>query len=287
MKVWLAAARPRTLSAAIAPVAVGTAAAEGFIAWRFAAALIVSLALQVAVNFANDLFDAKRGIDTAARVGPARATASGLVTPTQMKVAIALSFLVAGLAGTALAAAAGWELLVVGGASLVAALAYSGGPKPYASHGMGEIFVFIFFGLVATVGSTYVQDETVSRLSYVAAVPVGLLATAILVVNNLRDIETDARANKRTLAVRIGESRTRSLFQALVILAFIDTLAVAAITSSALPALALVAAPLAVRPVSIVMNSNEPSELIEALGATARLQLGYSLLLAVGLWAWN
>ncbi len=287
MKVWLSAARPRTLSAAIAPVAVGTAAAEEFIAWRLIAALVVSLALQIAVNLANDLFDANRGVDTDARVGPVRATAAGLVTPTQMKIAIGLSFVVAGVAGTALAAAAGWELLAVGAVSLVAALAYSGGPKPYASHGLGELFVFIFFGLVATVGSTYVQDETVSRLAYVAAVPVGLLATAILVVNNLRDIETDARANKRTLAVRIGESRTRSLFQALVILAFIDTLAVVGITSSALPALALIAAPLAVRPVSMVMNSNEPSELIEALGATARLQLVYSLLLAVGLWAWN
>lgn len=285
--MWLSAARPRTLSAAIAPVAVGTAAAEEFIAWRLIAALVVSLALQIAVNLANDLFDANRGVDTDARVGPVRATAAGLVTPTQMKIAIGLSFVVAGVAGTALAAAAGWELLAVGAVSLVAALAYSGGPKPYASHGLGELFVFIFFGLVATVGSTYVQDETVSRLAYVAAVPVGLLATAILVVNNLRDIETDARANKRTLAVRIGESRTRSLFQALVILAFIDTLAVVGITSSALPALALIAAPLAVRPVSMVMNSNEPSELIEALGATARLQLVYSLLLAVGLWAWN
>jgi 1,4-dihydroxy-2-naphthoate octaprenyltransferase len=287
VKVWLAAARPRTLSAAVAPVAVGTAAAGTFIAWRAVAALVVSLALQVAVNFANDLFDAKRGIDTERRVGPMRATASGLVTHTQMKVAIGIALMVAAGAGVALAAAAGWELLAVGGAALVAALAYSGGPKPYASYGMGELFVFVFFGLVATVGSTYVQDEAISRVSYVAAVPVGLLATAILVANNLRDIDTDAQAGKRTLAVRIGDRRTRSLYQALVILAFIDALAVAAVANSALPALALIAAPLAVKPVSTVLHSDRPSELIEALGATARLQLVYSLLLAVGLWAWN
>jgi len=285
MKVWIDAARPRTLTAALSPVLVGTAAAERFIVWRGIAALIVSFGMQIGVNYANDLFDAAHGIDTEERVGPRRATASGSVTPTQMKVAIFVSLAVACGAGLALAAAAGWELLVVGALCVLAALAYSGGSRPYASYGLGEVFVFLFFGLVATAGSTYVQDEKLTQIAYVAAIPVGLLATAILVVNNLRDIPTDAASGKRTLAVRIGAARTRLLYEALVVVALIYTVVVAAVDGSYLPLLALVAAPLAIRPVSLVLRRNDPPSLIEALGGTARLQLAYSILLSVGLWA--
>jgi len=282
--VWAQAARPRTLPAAIAPVLVGTAAASGFIAWRFAAALVVALAMQVGVNFANDLFDAAAGVDSASRTGPVRATATGLVEPRHMKIAMIAAFAVAGVAGAGLAVAVGPELFVVGAVCIVAAVGYSGGRRPYASRGLGEIFVFVFFGLVATVGSQYVQDEVVSPLAYTAAIPVGLLAAAILVVNNLRDIPTDAAAGKLTLAVRLGERRTRRLHQALVGVAFIYTLVVAIVARSFMPLLALVAVPVAVRPVSLVLRSSEPHELIDALAGTARTELVYGALLAVGLW---
>jgi 1,4-dihydroxy-2-naphthoate polyprenyltransferase len=281
---WFEAARPRTLTAAISPVLVGTAVADRFIAWRFAAALGVALALQVAVNFANDLFDARSGIDSEIRTGPRRTVATGLIAPGAMKIAIGASLLVAGALGTALAIAVGPELFVVGAASAIAALLYSGGPRPYASYGLGEVFVFVFFGLVATAGSAYVQDGSLSQLAYVAAIPVGMLATAILVVNNLRDIETDALSGKRTLMVRIGAPRSRRLYQALVILAFAYAPIVAAVDGSFLPLLALVAAPAAVRPMTLTLYRSQPQELITALAGTARLQLIYCVLLAVGLW---
>ncbi|MDQ3982742.1 MAG: 1,4-dihydroxy-2-naphthoate polyprenyltransferase, partial [Actinomycetota bacterium] len=215
MRLWVEAARPRTLPAAVVPVLVGTSAAGHLIVWRFAAALLVSLALQVAVNYANDYFDGVRGVDTPERAGPRRAVASGLVRPSQMKAAVGLALAVAAAAGIALTIAVGPELLLVGALSIGAALAYSGGPRPYASAGLGEVFVFVFFGLVATVGSAYVQVETIPRLTVLASVPVGLLATAILVVNNLRDIPTDAAAGKKTLAVRLGPRGTRRLYAAL------------------------------------------------------------------------
>lgn len=278
------AARPRTLAAAIAPVLVGTAAADNFIAWRMAAALVVALAIQVGVNYANDLFDATRGVDTSERVGPQRAVAAGLVSPGSMRAAMIGAFVVAGAAGVALAAAVGWELLLVGAVSFAAAVAYSGGPKPYASRGLGEVFVFVFFGLVATVGSAYVQEETITQLAYVSAIPVGLLATAILVANNLRDIATDRGAGKATLAVRLGVRRTRLLYEGIVVVAFLTTGAVAAAAGSLLPLLALAAVPFAVRPTLAVLHSEEPAELIAALGGTARLELIYAVLLAVGLW---
>jgi 1,4-dihydroxy-2-naphthoate octaprenyltransferase len=284
MKVWIEAARPRTLSAAVAPVIVGTAAAEILIAWRFLAALVVALSLQIGVNYANDLFDGLRGVDTAERLGPRRAVASGAVTPGAMKLAMILALFVGAAVGLTLVAAVGPELLVVGAASILAALAYSGGSKPYASRGLGEVAVFIFFGIVATVGSAYVQDETLSRVAYAASIPIGLFATAILVVNNLRDIPTDSASGKTTLAVRLGAPRTRRLYQWLIGSAFVCTLAVAAVASSFLPLFGLVAAPLAVRPVGLVLDSDEPRGLIEALVKTGRLQLVYAALLAVGLW---
>lgn len=283
-KVWLEAARPRTLSAAVSPVLVGTAASDNFIAWRALLALVVAAGMQIGVNFANDLFDAKRGVDSEARVGPVRATAAGLVSHTAMRNAMIAAFSVAAAAGLVLSLSIDPRLILIGIACVVAAVAYSGGPKPYASAGLGEVFVFVFFGLVATVGSSYVQDERLHQVAYVAAVPVGLLAVAILLANNLRDIETDRAAGKNTLAVRIGERRTRLLYQAVVILAFFDLGIVAAVIGSPLPLLALIATPFAVRPVSTVLHSAEPRELIGALAGTARLQLIFCALLAVGLW---
>lgn len=216
MRIWVEAARPRTLSAAVVPVLVGTATGGAFLPWRFAGALTVALALQVAVNYANDYFDGVRGVDTPDRVGPRRATASGLVKPGQMKTAIAVALGIAACAGLGLTFAVGPELLLIGFASIVAALAYSGGPRPYASAGLGEVFVFTFFGPVATIGTAYVQAETIPALTVVTSIPIGLLATAILVVNNMRDIETDVVAGKRTLAVRLGPRGTRHLYAGLI-----------------------------------------------------------------------
>ena len=283
-RTWIEAARPRTLPAALAPVLVGTAAASRFIAWRALAALVVSLSIQIAVNYANDLFDGIKGVDTVERTGPRRAVASGLVSPRSMKVAMLVALGVAGLAGLALAIAAGYELLIVGALCFAAALGYSGGSRPYASRGLGELFVFVFFGLVATAGSQYVQDESLSQLAYVAAIPIGFLASAILVANNLRDIATDEAAGKRTLAVKMGEGRTRRLFQALIVIALLYTFVIAGVADSFLPLLALAATPFAVRPVLNVLYGQQPAELIAALGGTARLQLIYAALLAIGLW---
>ena len=281
--VWVAAARPRTLPAAVAPVLVGTAAAAAFIAWRFAAALVVALAVQVAVNFANDYFDGVRGVDTAERTGPRRAVASGDVSPGAMKRAIAIALCVAALAGLALAAAAGWQLLIVGAVCFLAALGYSGGPRPYASAGLGEVFVFVFFGVVATVGSQYVQDERVVWLAVVAAIPVGLLATAIRVINNLRDIPTDRAARKVTLAVRLGERRTRLLYVALMAVPVVFPAAIAAVLGTPWPVLGLLYAPLAVRACRTVLRGARGPAVIPPLGDTGRAELVFAAGLAVGL----
>ncbi|HWH31889.1 MAG TPA: 1,4-dihydroxy-2-naphthoate polyprenyltransferase [Egibacteraceae bacterium] len=282
--VYWEAARPRTLPAAVAPVLVGTAAAERFLPGRLLLALVVGLALQVGVNYANDYFDGVRGVDTPERVGPRRAVASGLVAPAAMRAAMLVAFGLAGAAGLALALLVEPWLLAVGAVCLAAAAGYSGGPRPYASAGMGELFVFVFFGLVATVGSAYAQDERVVGAAVAGAVPMGLLASAILVVNNLRDITTDARAGKRTLAVRLGRGRTRLLFAALVAGAFAAVPAIAALDGAVAPLLALAAAPLAVPPLRIVWTREEPRPLIAALGGTARLELAVGVLLAAGLW---
>jgi len=285
-EVWVAAARPRTLPAALSPVLVGTASATRLIEWRMAAALVVALAVQVAVNFANDYFDGVRGVDTVDRRGPRRAVASGLVAPERMRAAIVAALAVAAAAGLALAAAVGWQLLAVGLACFAATIGYSGGPRPYASVGLGEIFVFVFFGLVATVGSAYVQDEHLRWLPAVAAVPVGLLSVALLVVNNLRDIPTDARAGKRTLAVRLGDRATFYLYIVLINTAILSTGMVALVSLSVWPAVAFLALPLALTAQNRVaggMEADDPAELIAGLVATGRLQLVYGLLLAGGL----
>jgi 1,4-dihydroxy-2-naphthoate octaprenyltransferase len=284
-RVFLLAARPRTLPAAVAPVVVGTAAAQRVIPGRFALALLVGLALQVGVNFANDYFDGVRGVDTPDRVGPTRAVAAGLATPAAMRRAMLAAFAVASVAGVVLGLLVDWRLVAVGAVCLLAAVGYSGGPRPYASAGLGEVFVFVFFGLVATVGSAYAQREAVLGPAVAAAVCMGLLASAMLVVNNLRDINTDRAAGKRTLAVRLGRAGTRRLFTGLVAAGILGAAAVAAAARSAWPLAGLLAVPLAAGPARIVLREADPRRLIAALGATARLQLVFGVLLAAGLWA--
>jgi 1,4-dihydroxy-2-naphthoate octaprenyltransferase len=271
VRTWVEAARPRTLPAAIVPVVVGTAAGGVFAPWRFAGALVVALALQVAVNYANDYFDGVRGVDTPDRVGPRRAVASGLVAPARMKVAIAVALGVAALAGLALTVAVGPELLLVGAASILAALAYSGGPRPYASAGLGEVFVFVFFGPVATIGTTYALSETIPSLAEWISIPVGMLAAAILVVNNLRDVETDAAAGKRTLAVRLGPRATRWLYAILVLGAIVAATATAAWFDLRWPYM-LVPLGLSIV-VAVKVFRYDGRELIPCLGLTALVHL--------------
>jgi 1,4-dihydroxy-2-naphthoate polyprenyltransferase len=280
------AARPRTLPAAVAPVLVGTAAAArpvGELAWgRALLALLVALALQVAVNYANDLFDGLRGVDTEARTGPRRAVASGLVTPAVMRDAMLGALAVAAAAGLALAWTVGWELLLVGVLAILAALGYSGGPRPYASAGLGEVAVFVFFGLVATVGSAYVQDEAVTGVAVLAGAAMGAFATALLVVNNLRDIPTDRAAGKVTLAVRLGEGRTRALYLVLVAGAYLLLVPLVVLTSEGWLALAALSVPLAWQGVERVRHAPLGPQLVAALGHTAQAQLAYAILLALG-----
>lgn len=284
MNPWVAGARPRTLPASVSPVLVGTAvaASEGpLVAWRAGAALVVALALQVGVNYANDYSDGKRGTD-ARRQGPVRLTASGVVAPEAVRTAAAVAFAVAAVAGLALAVTVDLRLILVGVACIAAAVLYTGGPKPYGYSGFGEAAVLVFFGFVATAGSAYVQLERLPGVALVAALPVGLLACAILVANNLRDIGTDAEAGKRTLAVRLGTARTRVLFLGCVTGAFVAVVGIGLARPPA--ALALLAAPLALGPMRIVSTRLDPPSLVAALVATARLQLLTSVLLAAGLW---
>src|SRR5712691_755341 len=224
MRIWIMAARVRTLPAAVAPVLVGTAFAGFYHVFgplRFVAALLGAIFIQVGTNLSNDYSDARRGADTEDRLGPVRVTAGGLVPPRQVLVATRVSFGVAVLAGAYLTAIAGWQLLAVGAASILAGVLYTGGPRPYGYEGLGELFVFLFFGVVAVTGSYYVQVQELPWQAFALAVPVGLLAAAILVVNNVRDLETDRRAGKRTLAVRLGRTRTRTLYVAMLSCAFL------------------------------------------------------------------
>ena len=287
---WIVGARTRTLPAAVVPVLVGTAAAvhasgewnHGVIVWRALAALVVSLAIQIATNYANDYSDGVKGTDSAGRVGPTRLVASGLASPNAVKRAAFAAFGVAAIAGLALAAVAGWWLIGVGVASFLAGWFYTGGPRPYGYAGFGELFVFVFFGIVATAGSTYVQRETFTGVSFAVAVPVGLFATALLVVNNLRDIPTDAKTGKRTLAVRLGDRRTRILYVVLMTVPFL-TLPFIAGLSRVGAALAFVALPSARKPAEIVLGGAAGRELIPVLGRTGRVQLLFGAFLAIGL----
>ncbi len=286
MNAWIAGARPRTLPAAVVPVAVGTAvtvgdnAGVGIIWWRVVAALVVSLALQVGVNYANDYSDGVRGTDDV-RVGPVRLVAGGLKAPAAVKRAALLAFAVAAVAGGALALTVGPELLVVGAAAIAAAWFYTGGSHPYGYLGLGEVFVFVFFGVVATAGTTYVLVERVVGRALLASVTVGCLACALLVVNNLRDIPTDRTAGKRTLAVRLGERGTRLLYTWLLLVAALFVVAVGVTRPFALIGLAGFAA--ALPPVRQVLAGAAGKQLIAVLGATGRVQLAVGALFSLGL----
>ena len=283
--VWLRGARPRTLVASICPVLVGTAvAASGgrLVPWRALAVLVVSVAIQVGVNYANDYSDGVRGTDTPARVGPVRLVASGLASPSRVKLAAVLAFAVAGFAGLALALAVDPRLLLVGVVCVAAAVLYTGGPRPYGYAGFGELAVLVFFGLVATTGTAYVQTERLEGLALAASVPVGLGAVAILLANNIRDLDGDRAAGKRTLVVRLGRARSRSLFLVTVVAMFVMVALIGVARPAALAALAAV--PLAVAPVRLVRHRQDGPGLVAALAGTARLQLAVCTLLAIGLW---
>lgn len=283
MKKWWAGARPRTLPAAIVPVMVGTAVAESegvVVWWRLLAAMTVALAIQIGTNYANDYSDGVRGTDDV-RVGPVRLVASGLATPQAVKRAALLSFGVAAVAGLGLALAVNPLLILVGAASFAAGWLYTGGPKPYGYIGLGEVMVFLFFGVVATTGSAYVHTEEVSGLALAASVPVGLLATALLVANNLRDIPTDAVAGKRTLAVRVGDRTTRAFFVACLAVPFV-LLGLLALTKPWV-LLAVLVIPVAVGPARRVIGGAAGPQLIRVLQDTGQVQLLYGILLAMGI----
>lgn len=282
---WIKGARPRTLPAAFTPVAVGTGIAVGAGAanWpRAGLALLVALALQVGVNYANDYSDGIRGTDSE-RVGPVRLVGQGLAKPASVRAAAFGSFLIAAIAGLILVALVGqWWLIAVGIASILAAWLYTGGPKPYGYAGLGEVFVFIFFGIVPVVGTAYVQTLTVTPAAVVASVGVGALACAVLVTNNLRDIPTDEAAGKHTLAVRIGDRRTRRIYVVLVLIAFIAAVLLAIIDRWTV-IIALFALPLAVGPLRSILRGAVGPALVPVLKATGLLVLGYGVLLAIGL----
>jgi 1,4-dihydroxy-2-naphthoate polyprenyltransferase len=281
---WVEGARPRTLGAAVAPVLVGTSAAAadagGVIWWRAAGALVVALALQVGVNYANDYSDGVRGTDRD-RKGPLRLTATGTASPAAVKRAAGLAFAVAAVVGLVLSLVVNPWLLLVGVASIGAAVLYTGGPKPYGYLGLGEIMVLVFFGFVATIGSAYVQVEYVPGAAWWGSLVVGLLACAILVVNNVRDVPTDAVTGKRTLAVRMGAVNARRLFVGCYAGAFLAVVVIGVTQPWAL--LGLLALPLGVAPVRIVLTRADPPSLVAALVATSRLEVVVAVLVSVGL----
>jgi 1,4-dihydroxy-2-naphthoate polyprenyltransferase len=283
-RIWVEGARPRTLPASIAPVLVGTAVAHaeaGDVVWgRAALAAVVALALQVGVNYANDYSDGVRGTD-AQRAGPLRLTASGLASPGAVRAAAGLAFAVAAAAGLALSLIVEPWLLAVGVAALAAAVLYTGGPKPYGYLGLGEVMVLVFFGFVATVGSTFVQLERAPAAAWWGSLVVGLLACAILLANNLRDVDTDAAAGKRTLAVRIGAAKARTLFPVLVGGAFLAIVPIGLEHPWSFATLAV--APLAVTPVHLVLTRRDAPSLVQALVATARLEIVVAVVLAAAL----
>ena len=283
---WIAAARLRTLPAAVVPVVVGTAVAHATraIAWGPAlAALGGALAIQIGTNFANDVFDAERGADGPDRIGPLRAVSAGLITAAAMKRAMAFAFVVASLFGLYLTATVGWPIVAIGLASIIAGIAYTGGPYPLGYHGLGDIFVLLFFGFVAVCGTAFVQLDHVPRLALWASVPVGALATAIIVVNNLRDRSTDARAGKRTLAVRLGRTGAIVEYAALLAVAYAVPIGLAIAARDPWRALPIVTAPLAARRLRDLVTATTGPEFNACLAATAQLLLVHGVLFAIGL----
>jgi 1,4-dihydroxy-2-naphthoate octaprenyltransferase len=279
MNKWIIGARPRTLPAAIAPVLVATAyAGSNWSPIRALAALLVSLSLQIGVNYANDYSDGIRGTDDS-RVGPVRLTASGLASPKSVQSAALISFLIAALIGLTLAAATSWWIILVGALAINAAWGYTGGTNPYGYKGLGEISVFLFFGIVATVGSYYVQVEELNLQIFVIAIPMGSLACAILAVNNLRDRAQDEVVGKKTLAVRLGDKGARRLYIALLVSAHLFAL----LTFRPAAALTLLAAPLTWKLARGVASGTSGKDLIPLLARTGKLQLVFALLFALGL----
>lgn len=285
-EAWILAARPKTLLAAVAPVAAGTgfAAADGaFAALPALAALVGAVLIQVATNLANDYYDFVRGGDTEERVGPLRVTQAGILPPETVRRGMAVTLLLAFLVGVYLIAVGGWPIAVVGLLSLVCAVAYTGGPYPLAYHGLGDVFVLVFFGFVAVGGTYWVQALRLPGHVLWAGAAVGALNTAILVANNLRDIETDARAGKRTLAVRLGPRGTRMEYVLLLAIGAVAAPVGVAVLGWPVPTLiTLAASPLAVAPLRRVLGERDPRALMPALGQTARLAGAYGLLLALG-----
>ncbi|NNC40827.1 MAG: 1,4-dihydroxy-2-naphthoate polyprenyltransferase [Acidimicrobiia bacterium] len=285
-RAWWQAARPHTLPAAATPVLVGAglATGDGVFRWGpFLAAMFGALAIQVAANFTNDLSDARKGADTDARIGPPRMVASGIISERQMAAATAAAFVLASIAGVYLIVEAGWVIAAIGLTSIVAAIGYVGGPRPYGYRGLGELFVFVFFGLIATVTSRYVHDQSAPLDAWLLAIPVGLLVTAILVANNVRDIETDAEAGKRTLAVIIGRERTRTLFAVLVFGSFVAIAIFGVFGWTAQATLfAVFLAPFSAGLVRTVYSKTEGPALVRVLKGTARLHLLVGLVLAAG-----
>ena len=279
--VWLAGARPRTWPAAIVPVMVGSsasqAAPEGV---RVILVLVVALFLQIGVNYANDYSDGIRGSDDS-RVGPMRLVASGAAKPLSVRRAALLSFVVAAVAGLYLAVLTSLWLVPIGAAAIVAAWCYTGGPRPYGYSGLGELFVFVFFGLVASVGSTYVQDEEVTALAVGASIPVGLLAVALLVTNNLRDLPKDALVGKNTLAVRMGDKPTRVMYVLCIVMSVLCLPYLSLLRPAVL--IAVLSVLLAVKPIRLVARGATGQDLIAVLGATGKLQMLFGVLLSVGL----
>jgi 1,4-dihydroxy-2-naphthoate polyprenyltransferase len=282
---WVLGARLRTLPAAVVPVAVGCGVAGGdgaFRPGRAVLALVAALGLQVGTNYANDYSDGVRGTD-AKRVGPPRLVGSGLAAPAAVRTAAMLAFGVAAVAGAWLAALTTVWLLPIGAACVAAGWLYTGGPRPYGYIGLGEVFVFVFFGLVATAGTAYVQEERLTWLMVQAGIPVGLLAVALLVTNNLRDIPGDTASGKRTLAVRLGDPGTRALYVAVVVAAFAAVIGPLAQGRLA-TAWTVLALPFAIEPVRTVISGATGPALIPVLQATSRLQLVFGALLTAGLW---
>jgi 1,4-dihydroxy-2-naphthoate octaprenyltransferase len=290
LRLWLVAARPRTLPAAVAPVLVGTSLAVGEDTFRplaFVCALLGSVFIQIGTNLSNDYSDARRGADTEDRLGPVRVTAGGLMPPRQVLIGTYVAFGLAVVAGSYLIAIAGWQLLLVGAASILAGVLYTGGPRPYGYEGLGELFVFLFFGVVAVVGSYFVHTEHLRWEAFALSVPVGLLAAAILLVNNIRDADTDRRAGKKTLAVRLGRERARGLFVASIAGAYVTVplMAVFGRRISPLVLLALLSLPLALPLIRTVRARTDGPSLNEALARTGMLLGAFSLLLSIGLLA--
>jgi 1,4-dihydroxy-2-naphthoate octaprenyltransferase len=287
VQIWMMAARPKTLPAGIAPVLVGTALA-GFLhvfhPLRFIAALLGSILIQVGTNLSNDYSDARRGADTEDRLGPVRVTAGGLVPPRQVLIATYVTFGLAVLCGIYLIAVAGWALLLIGLASILAGVLYTGGPRPYGYEGLGELFVFLFFGVAAVAGSYYVQVRDFSWESFALSVPVGLIAAGLLVVNNTRDIDTDRRANKRTLAVRLGRERARVMYATMICASY--PLALITWVFGPLKPWLLISwltLPLALGVIQLVRTHTDGPSLNRALAKTGQLQLAFCVLLSVGL----